>query len=136
MILRTGLFLIVTLLQACATSTDLKPSGEININQSNDVVIEFINKQAMRCWAKEFSFNQDAIRVVNRGYMLFVNRWAPDLGSDAVAPFFQLRVMGNDTESTVIMSEGELGLFLPMRSFSDDVKRWLSGDLACKVRVE
>jgi hypothetical protein len=59
-------------LQACAISTNLKPSGEINLTESNDVVIERIMGQAKLCWEKRFHVFQDAVRVRHAGYMILL----------------------------------------------------------------
>ena len=63
----------------------------------------------------------------------FVSRWADLAGTDATDPMFQLRVMGNNTGSTIIMSEGECGALCVGSSYSNDVIRWMNGDNTCEV---
>jgi len=136
--LRILLILAVILIQGCATSTTLKPSGKINSDIDRDQLIQNIEALANQCWARDFSMLGDAVNVRRSshglgsyGYGIKVSRWAPDLGHEATQPMFSLHVSESGSGSTVVMSEGECGFLCPDSSYSDDVRRWVDGDNSC-----
>lgn len=128
---RILIFCAIALIQGCATSTNLRDTGEIKLEQNRDVVMDRLTRLAKQCWAKEYSTFQDAVIVQRSSYGLSVKRWAPDLGYESRQPMFKLRIMVDGDGSKLYMSEGECNAFCSDKSYSDDVTRWLSNDETC-----
>lgn len=83
--------------------------------------------------AKEFGFfSGDAIVVENRveldGIVITASRSAPDIGRQE--PFMKITVSGNGEAASLLMEEGGFALG-SKKNFSEDVTRWVNGDLTC-----
>jgi hypothetical protein len=126
-------FVTITVLQACATSTDLVNRSQVVVDLDRGSAIETMVEQAKTCWAQSYSFFSDAAVVEPNFDGLIVRRWAPDLGYEHTRPMFKVRILKKtSSSSTVIMDEGECGSLCVDDSFTADATRWLNGDLRCK----
>jgi len=117
----------------------VKQTANYTIHQSGVKTADLIEIQARKCWEKSPSTWQDGIRVIRSGpasgtKLFYVNRYARDIGH--LEPFFILRVLEGEHGATINIHEGDYGcnLLLSCESlnYTQDIERWLNGDLTCK----
>lgn len=117
-------------------------SARIKSDRNMKEVALMLETQANKCWEKGAGLLGDGIRIDSRmsltnTALISASRWAHDIGEQD--DFFVIEVIEDDNQSsTVLVKEGDFACHLTgscyQLGFTNDVKRWVNGELSCKLK--
>lgn len=136
-----ALLFFVAFIGGCALMPPTQ-SARIQSDRNMKDVALILEAQANKCWKKDAGLLGDGIRIdsrmsLNNTALISAARWAHDIGEQD--DFFMIEVIEDTSESsTILVKEGDFACHLTgscfQLGFTNDVKRWMSGDLSCKSK--
>jgi hypothetical protein len=137
---RDLLVLALLLLPGCSIAPP-KQTAEIHVDKSAEATTQLLLDQAEKCWKRAQSVLADGVEVraypsatTKHTFTLTAARFASDLRDQKPALEVTISPAGKN-ESTVKVQEGDWACNLLARcrpmGFTQDLRRWLRGDLSC-----
>lgn len=119
---------------SCASLTTMQNTGSVTTTKTYPEVVELLAERSKSCWEVTQHFFRDGIAVSTSTTLeesvIYATRYATDIGKQP--PYFQATITKTPDGTQVSMQERNAALGLN-KSHSEAVKRWLDGDIRCKI---
>lgn len=130
---KISVILFTLLIVSCASIPPKAITGEISSKIEPIELSFYLEKQAQKCWGREWGWFGDGViidtRIDFRGRVIEALRYAPDIGLRPA--FIELVVVQSGTGSEVSVVEGGRFNILSEVSMVPEVRQWINGNQEC-----